>query len=110
MKLKCDVKVDDTIEDIEYNFENPPKFKKVKSSIKEPFIIEEHYAPNAIASWGWIKVGSYSTEKRAKQALDFLKKKNVRNISIIDDYRMYDIREEKPDKEKKERKWIELKR
>jgi len=92
MKNSCNITIDD-VEQLEDTFDAPPKFKKQKSKKEEPFIVECHYVPMGMCNWGWSKHGSYSSEKRANQALEQLKKSNR---GIFDNFRMYDERVSKP--------------
>lgn len=109
MKVKCNATIDD-MEQLEDKFDAPPKFKKQKSKKAEPFIVECHYTPHGMCNWGWSKHGSYSSEKRANQALEQMKKCNK---GIFDAFRMYDERVDKPGNvlwPLPEVKWVALER
>lgn len=72
---------------------------KKKHKEDNPWILEYHYKENnSVCKWwhGWHKKDSYKTLVRATQALEQLKKSHI-NSDMIDDYRIYNIREGVPD-------------
>lgn len=93
IKLNTSVKNIEEIEDRVDGVNNSHKTKKCYD--KTPYIVEYKYPEGTWGfPWmkGWIKKGKYTTQERADQAIDQLKKQNhPHSLRLNLEYRSYHI-------------------